>query len=107
MKCFVECVTISHDKRFNLKHVSTNFFPIVMLTRGSQQYPSKLIFKSDNSVFCGIISIFWSQKQKSFIELTVDKMDPLYPKSCLLFLKPLILCFSIIWQKTPVPISMV
>ena len=46
MKRIVECVTISHDKRFNFKHVSTDFFPIVMLTRGSQQYRSKLILKA-------------------------------------------------------------
>ena len=70
------------------------FSSFVILNRGSQSY------RMMQRQFCPLwkFSIFWSIQQKSIIELTVDKMESLSQKSCLLFLKHLILCIYGFWQ---------
>ena len=79
------------------------FSSIVILNRGSQPSP----WCSDIFILCGYFPISDQFNKKCSIELTVDKMDSLSQKSCLLFLKHLILWMYGFWQKVQLYFSWV
>ena len=86
MKHFVICVTISHNNRFNFKHVSQNFFTYC---RVNPYFPEKL---NDVATIQSFVQIF-QFSINSTKNVLIDKMAVLCvfvrKKSCLLFSFPL------------------
>ena len=82
MKHFVICVTISHNNRFNFKHVSQNFFTYC---RVNPYFPEKL---NDVATIQSFVQIF-QFSINSTKNVLIDKMAVLCvivkKKACLLF----------------------
>ena len=96
MKHFVICVTISHNNRFNFKHVSQNFFTYC---RVNPYFPEKL---NDVATIQSFVQIF-QFSINSTKNVLIDKMAVLCffarknPVYCFLFLYPLILLKCLVW----------
>ena len=91
MKHFVICVTISHNNRFNFKHVSQNFFTYC---RVNPYFPEKL---NDVATIQSFVQIF-QFSINSTKNVLIDKMAVLCvfvkKKSCLLFFFYPLICWS-------------
>ena len=71
MKHFVGCVTISHNNRFNFKHVSRYFFSYC---RVNPYFPEKL---NDVATIRSFVQIFYFSIN-STKSVLIDKMDVLF-----------------------------
>ena len=108
MKHFVICVTISHNNRFNFKHVSQNFFTYC---RVNPYFPEKL---NDVATIQSFVQIF-QFSINSTKNVLIDKIACImfYCKKKILFIVlffyPLILlkwvCFSSNKDRGPLPVS--
>ena len=82
MKHFVICVTISHNNRFNFKHVSQNFFTYC---RVNPYFPEKL---NDVATIQSFVQIF-QFSINSTKNVLIDKMAVL----CVIVKKNPVYCF--------------
>ena len=92
MKHFVICVTISHNNRFNFKHVSQNFFTYC---RVNPYFPEKLNDVATIQSFVQIFQFSINSTKNVLIDkmavlcVIVKKKDPVY--CFFVFFYPLIL----------------
>ena len=90
MKHFVGCVTISHNNRFNFKHVSRYFFSYC---RVNPYFPEKL---NDVATIRSFVQIFYFSIN-STKSVLIDKMDVLFqnPLYCFSSANPGGVCVSV------------